>query len=166
MRNMTKILECKNIHKNFGHKEVLKDVSFSMEAGEIFGFIGPNGAGKTTTIKLILGLQKITSETIKINGKDVEKDFTEAISQVGAIVENPDLYMYLSGRKNLELVARMYKGISKERIDEVIALVGMEKRIDLRNKEKPDLLRANLFASEIQAEFEKDKILIKLKENS
>ncbi len=127
---MTKVLECKNLHKNFGKKEILKDLSFDMDAGEIFGFIGPNGAGKTTTIKLILGLQRITSGTIKINGKDIEDDFTEAIAKVGAIVENPDLYMYLSGRKNLELAARMYKDVDASRIDEVIKLVGLEKRIN------------------------------------
>ena len=127
---MTKVLECKNIYKNFGKKEVLHDLSFYMEAGDIFGFIGPNGSGKTTTIKLILALQKISSGQIKINGFDIEKDFTKAISKVGSIVENPDLYMYLSGRENLKQAARMYKDIDKERIDELVSLVGLEKRID------------------------------------
>ncbi len=125
-----KILECKNLKKSFGKKKVIKDVSFSIEEGDILGFIGPNGAGKTTTIKLILGLQRIDEGTVSINSFDIEKDFVKAIERVGTIVENPDMYMYLSGRKNLELVRHLYKNITKERIDEVIKIVGLEKRID------------------------------------
>ena len=86
--------------------------------------------GKTTTIKLILGLQSITSGKVNINGYDIEKEFTHAIKKVGAIVENPDMYMYLSGYQNLKLVANLYKGITKERIDEVVRLVKLEKRIN------------------------------------
>ena len=127
---MSKLLEVKNLCKYFGKKQVLKDVSFEINEGEILGFIGPNGAGKTTTIKLILGLQRIGSGSISIDGYDVVKDFSKAIEKVGAIVESPDMYMYLSGRKNLEMIARMYKGIGKDRIDEVIKLVGLESRIN------------------------------------
>ncbi len=125
-----KILEVKNLNKYFGSKQVLKDVSFELKEGEILGFIGPNGAGKTTTIKLILGLQAIGSGEVLINGFDIEKDFEKAIGKVGAIVESPDLYMYLSGRKNLELIANMYKGVTKERIEEVIKISGLDNRID------------------------------------
>ena len=124
-----KILECTHLTKKFGKKEVLKDVSLTVKAGDILGFIGPNGAGKTTTIKLILGLQNITSGTVKINGYDIEKEFTKAIKRVGTIVENPDLYMYMSGYENLKLIANLYEGITKERINEVIKLVGLENRI-------------------------------------
>ncbi len=85
--------------------------------------------GKTTTIKLILGLQNITSGKVIINGYDIEKEFTHAIKRVGAIVENPDMYMYLSGYQNLKLVANLYKGITKERIDKVVKLVKLENRI-------------------------------------
>ena len=126
---MSKLLEVKKLNKSFGKKQVLKDVSFSLNEGEILGFIGPNGAGKTTAIKCILGLQSINSGNVSINGYDIVKDFSKAISRVGAIVESPDMYMYLSGKKNLEMIARMYKGITKERIDEVIKLVGLEARI-------------------------------------
>ena len=124
-----KILECQNLRKRFGKKEILKDVSLEAKEGDILGFIGPNGAGKTTTIKLILGLQKITSGTVKINGYDIEKEFTKAIKRIGTIVENPDLYMYMSGYENLKMIANLYEGITKERIDEVIKLVGLENRI-------------------------------------
>ena len=85
--------------------------------------------GKTTTIKLILGLQGIDSGSVIINGYDIQKEFTKAIEKVGAIIENPDLYMYLSGYENLKLVANMYKGISKERIMEVVKLVKLDNRI-------------------------------------
>ena len=86
--------------------------------------------GKTTTIKLILGLQGIDEGKVEINGFDIEKEFTKAINKVGAIVENPDLYMYLSGYENLKLVANMYKGIKEERIEEVVKLVKLENRIN------------------------------------
>lgn len=125
-----KILECKELRKNFGKKQILKGVNFDLFEGDILGFIGPNGAGKTTTIKLILGLQKITSGSVLINGYDIRKDFVSAIKRVGAIVENPDMYMYLTGRENLKMIARLYKGITKERIDEVIKISGLRKRID------------------------------------
>ena len=85
--------------------------------------------GKTTTIKLILGLQGITSGQVTINGYDIEKQFTRAIENVGAIIENPDLYMYLTGYENLKLVANMYSGITEERIMEVVKLVKLENRI-------------------------------------
>lgn len=124
------VLKCEHLHKNFGKKEILKDVSLELEKGDILGFIGPNGAGKTTTIKLILGLQSITTGTVNINGYDVDKDFTKAIEKVGAIVENPDLYMYLTGYENLKLIANLYKGVGKERINEVVKLVRLENRIN------------------------------------
>lgn len=123
------VLECKGLHKKIGKKKIIKNVSTTLEAGDILGFIGPNGAGKTTTIKLILGLQQIDKGEVKINGYDITKNFEKAIEKVGAIVENPDLYMYLSGYKNLELIAKMYKNIQKARIDEVVKIVGLQERI-------------------------------------
>ncbi len=124
------ILKCENLHKSFRKKEILKGVSLEVCNGDILGFIGPNGAGKTTTIKLILGLQKIGSGNVVINGFDIKKDFEKAIAKVGAIIENPDLYMYLTGLDNLKLIAKLYKGIDQKRIDEVIKLVGLENRIN------------------------------------
>lgn len=123
------ILKCENLHKQLGKKEILKGISFEVNSGDILGFIGPNGAGKTTTIKLILGLQNISNGKVTINGFDVEKNFEKAIEKVGSIVENPDLYMYLSGYDNLKLIANLYKNVDKKRIDEVIKLVGLENRI-------------------------------------
>ena len=97
--------------------------------GDILGFIGPTGAGKTTPIKLILGLQNITSGKVYINGYDIEENFKKAIENVGTIVESPDLYMYMSGYENLKLVANLYKNVDKKRIDEIVKLVGLENRI-------------------------------------
>ena len=127
---MSTILKCENLCKKFGKRQILHNVSLEIKEGDILGFIGPNGAGKTTTIKLILGLQSITSGKVYINGYDIEKQFTKAIEKVGAIVENPDMYMYLSGKDNLKLVANMYKGIREEDIDRVVKLVKLENRIN------------------------------------
>lgn len=123
------ILKCENLHKKIGKKEILKGISLELNEGDILGFIGPNGAGKTTTIKLILELQSITSGKVFINDFDVEKDFEKAIAKVGSIVENPDLYMYMSGYDNLKLISNLYKNVDKKRIDEVVKLVGLENRI-------------------------------------
>lgn len=124
------VLKCQDLHKKFGKKEILKGVSLELYQGDILGFIGPNGAGKTTTIKLILGLQSITSGSVSINGYDIEKQFTRAIEKVGAIIENPDLYMYLTGYQNLKLIKNMYKDVNDKRIDEVVKLVKLEQRIN------------------------------------
>lgn len=124
------LVEVKNINKKFGKKQILYDVSFKLDEGEILGFIGPNGSGKTTTIKLMLGLQSIDSGEVIIDGYNIKKDFEKAIKSVGAIVESPDLYMYLSGRQNLELIANLYKNVSKERMEEIIKIIGLDKRID------------------------------------
>ena len=123
------ILKCEKLDKKFGKKQILKEVSFEIQEGDILGFIGPNGAGKTTTIKLILGLQNITGGKVQINGYDIQSEFTKAIQKVGAIVENPDLYMYMTGYDNLKLISNMYKEIDKNRIDEVVKLVKLENRI-------------------------------------
>ncbi len=124
------ILKVENLNKKFGKKQILKDVSFEINEGDILAFIGPNGSGKTTTIKCILGLQKANSGVVTINGFDIKKDFVKAISRVGCIVESPDVYMYLSGMDNLKMQANLYKDVSEERLKQVIKLVGLEQRIN------------------------------------
>ena len=123
------ILKCEKLNKHFGKRKILNDVSFELYEGDILGFIGPNGSGKTTTIKLILGLNSIDSGKVEIDGFDTEKQFNSAIEKVGTIVENPDMYMYLSGYENLKLIANLYKDVTKEKIDEVVRLVKLEERI-------------------------------------
>ncbi|GIO23225.1 ABC transporter ATP-binding protein [Oceanobacillus sp. J11TS1] len=127
---MTEIaMELKNVSKRIKNKEIIKNVSFQIKRGEVFGFVGPNGAGKTTTIRMMVGLMKLTEGDIRIVGKSIQTDFSEAIREVGAIVENPEMYPFLTGRKNLEQFARMVPGTSIERIEEVVRLVGLEKVI-------------------------------------
>ena len=123
------VLKCENLYKKIGKKDILKGISLEVKKGEIVGFIGPNGAGKTTTIKLILGLQKITKGNAYINGYSITEDFVKAIENVGAIVESPDLYMYLSGYDNLKLAQNCDKNITNDRIEEVVEIVGLENRI-------------------------------------
>ena len=127
---MKKLLECQNLYKSFGKKQILKDVSFEIDEGDILAFIGPNGSGKTTTIKLILGLQSIDKGKVTINGFDVKKNFVKSIEKVGAIVESPDTYMYLTGWQNLKLTANLYKDVSDEKIKEIVKLVDLEGRIN------------------------------------
>ncbi|WP_078430065.1 ABC transporter ATP-binding protein [Alkalihalobacterium alkalinitrilicum] len=110
-------------------KKIIDDVSFDVYPGEVFGFLGPNGAGKTTTIRMIVGLISITAGDIYIKGSHITKNFEQAISHTGAIVENPEMYSYLSGIGNLRQYARMVDGVSEERISEVVELVGLKDRI-------------------------------------
>lgn len=119
-----------NLSKKIGRKEIIKDLNFEINPGEVFGFIGPNGAGKTTTIRMIVGLMSISKGDVQIFGKSIKKNYAEAVGKVGAIVENPEMYPFMTGRQNLKHFARMIPGIKKERIGEVIAIVGLEKVID------------------------------------
>ena len=126
---MKEVLICDNICKKMGKRVILSNISFAINEGDILGFIGPNGSGKTTLIKLILSLQYKDSGKIYINGYDIDNKYKESIKYVGSIVENPDFYNYMSGKKNLELKARIYN-VSKERIEEVIKLVDLTDRIN------------------------------------
>ncbi len=123
------VLKCNNLKKRIKGRIIVERISFTVDNGDIIGLIGSNGAGKTTIIKLILGLIKMTEGNVYINGYNIEKDFVKAIEKVGAIVETPDLYTYLSGYDNLKIVANSYKKITKKRINEVVKIVGLEKRI-------------------------------------
>jgi ABC-2 type transport system ATP-binding protein len=126
---MNTIVKLQNVSKVIKGKKIIDDLSFDVFEGEVFGFLGPNGAGKTTTIRMIVGLMNITEGDVVISGKSIKKDFEGAIASVGAIVENPELYKFMSGYKNLQHFARMQKGITKERINEVVELVGLTDRI-------------------------------------
>jgi ABC-2 type transport system ATP-binding protein len=125
----TSVVSIKNVSKVIKGKKIIDNLSFEIYPGEVFGFLGPNGAGKTTTIRMIVGLISMTEGEILIKGKNVAKNFEEAISNIGAIVENPEMYKFLTGYQNLVHYARMVKGVSKERINEVVHLVGLTERI-------------------------------------
>ncbi len=127
---MSVALKIEHLNKSYGKRQILHDVCLETNTGEVFGFLGPNGAGKTTLIKLIAGLISIDSGTISICGNDIEKEFEAAMANVGGIVENPELYKYMTGMQNLKQYANMRKGVTKERIDEVVELVGLSNRIN------------------------------------
>ncbi|KEH85311.1 bacitracin ABC transporter ATP-binding protein [Clostridium novyi A str. 4540] len=123
------VLEVKNVRKRLGKRDIIKGIDFEVKEGEIFGFLGPNGAGKTTTIRMLVGLIAPNSGNIIINGHDISKERELALSAVGAVVENPELYTYLSGRENLMQIARVRK-IEKSYVDKIIELVGLKERIN------------------------------------
>ena len=126
---MKPVLEVKNLTKVYSNKHVVNNVTFSIFPGQIFGFVGPNGAGKSTTIRMITGLTPISNGSVRICGYNIETNFKRAISNVGAVVETPQLYPYLSGLDNLKLYADFYNKKAKERINQIVKLVGMENRI-------------------------------------
>lgn len=126
---MEPVLQIKNVKKKIGSRLIIDDLSLAIQPGEVMGLLGPNGAGKTTTIRMIVGLMSMTEGDIFIQGKSIRGDFEAAISHVGGIVENPEMYKFLSGYKNLVHYARMGKGISRKRIEEVVKQVGLENRI-------------------------------------
>lgn len=127
---MQPTLKIDHLTKVIGKKTIIDDISFDVFPGEVFGFLGPNGAGKTTTIRMIVGLIKPTKGSVSICGFGVERQFVQAMNQIGAIVENPELYKFLSGRENLNVFARMLPGVTEARIQEVIDLVDLTARID------------------------------------
>lgn len=114
------VVQFKNTTKKIGRKTIINNLNFDVSAGEVFGFLGPNGSGKTTTIRMMVGLIKISSGDIFIKGHSITKHFEKAIQHVGGIVENPDLYKYLTGYQNLKHYARMIPNVSKKRINEVV----------------------------------------------
>ena len=123
------VLEVKGLKKVIGKREIIKDLNFSVKEGEIYGFLGPNGAGKTTTIRMLVGLILPTAGEVKICGENLKNNKEKALKDVGAVVENPELYKYLSGRENLMQIARI-RGVSKEEVQDLIKLVGLENRIN------------------------------------
>lgn len=123
------VLQVDRLKKKIGRKTIVEDVSFTVREGEIFGFLGPNGAGKTTTIRMLVDLIRPTEGSVTICGHQVKREPELALGFVGSIVENPEVYGYLTGYENLEQFARMQPGISKTRLNEVTALVGLDARI-------------------------------------
>lgn len=120
------ILSIKNVSKYFGKVKVVDNLSFDVKQGEIVGFLGPNGAGKTTTIKMILGLLSIDEGSISINGYDIKRNFEKAMQYIGGIVENPDMYGYMSAVDNLKLYAKI-RNVDYSKVYKTLELVGLQK---------------------------------------
>jgi ABC-2 type transport system ATP-binding protein len=129
MPDHTKIIEIKNLTKKFKELKAVDDLNLNVYAGDVFGFLGPNGAGKSTTIRMLLTLISPTKGDIKIFGKSLKENRIEILKKIGAIVEKPDFYGFLSAYKNLEILGRLSEvRTPKKRIMEVLELVGLEKR--------------------------------------
>ena len=122
-----KAIEVKDLHRYYNGVKAVRGISFDVNDGEIFGFLGPNGAGKSTTIKVLTGQLRPTSGSAEVVGCDVVEDRQELKPQIGVVFEYQNLYERLSARDNLQFSARLY-GAKKERVDEVLELVGLEDR--------------------------------------
>lgn len=123
------IVQLQNLSKTIRGKQLIQQLNIDLYPGQITGFLGPNGAGKTTTIRMMTGLMKPTEGKVLIDGLSLQEHYEEAISKVGVIVENPEMYKFMSGYKNLLHFARMHKNVTKERIQEIVQQVGLEHRI-------------------------------------
>ncbi|HDR8144121.1 bacitracin ABC transporter ATP-binding protein [Bacillus thuringiensis] len=119
------IVQLKNVNKVLGNKTIIEDMNFEAYEGEVFGFLGPNGAGKTTTIRMMVGLANPTRGDILIDGNSIIHKRKLAIKKVGAIVENPELYKFMTGYQNLKYFGRIYGNVTKEKIDEIVELVDL-----------------------------------------
>ncbi|WP_274649412.1 ABC transporter ATP-binding protein [Paenibacillus humicola] len=123
------IVQLSQVTKRIGGRTIIDKLSLELSEGEVFGFLGPNGSGKTTTIRMMVGLMSLTEGDVVIRGSSIRTDFENAIRHVGAIVENPEMYKYLTGYQNLLHYSRMVPGVTRGRIEEVVELVGLKARI-------------------------------------
>lgn len=155
---MEAAVSLQNINKSISGHHIIKNLTLEIYPGEVYGLLGPNGAGKTTTIRMIVGLMRPSEGSIHIQGFNLLTDFESAIKNVGAVVENPEMYDYLTGWQNLIHYQRMHEGISKDRLTEVVALVDMSGRIHEKVKTYSLGMRQRLGLA--QALLHKPKILI------
>jgi lantibiotic transport system ATP-binding protein len=122
---MSLIIETRNLDFSFrSGQKILQSLCLQVPAGSIYGFLGPNGAGKTTTLRLLLGLLKNQEGAITLFGKNFVANRIEILKKLGSLIEQPSLYLHLTGRENLEIFRHTY-GCDKKRIDEVLGIVRM-----------------------------------------
>jgi len=122
------IIETSHLTKIFKNRTAVSDLDLSVFEGDVFGFLGPNGAGKSTTIRMLLGLIRPTTGAIRLFKKPFPKFRKESLLKIGALVERPDFYPYLSARKNLEILGRLSGGVPQTRINEVLEIVRLRDR--------------------------------------
>ena len=122
------VLQLNHLTKQYGQRLAVDDLSLTIHRGEIFGFLGPNGAGKTTTIRMVFGLITPTSGSVEVLGQDIAHHRAEVLPRVGALIETPALYLYMSGLDNLKAVASTMGGVPKGRYEQVLQLVGLKGR--------------------------------------
>lgn len=120
------VIKVEHLAKSFGSFQAVKDVSFTVNKGDVFGFLGPNGAGKSTTIRCLLSLIKPDAGNIEMFGKSYSNQRSAILANIGSIIEKPDFYKYLSAQKNLEIFARISGAkVSKSEIGEMLEFVGL-----------------------------------------
>ena len=122
---MNTVLRTRGLTKHFGPVRAVDGVNLAVRRGEVFGFLGPNGSGKTTTIGMLLGLIHPTAGEVELFGEAVSPEHTRALRRVGALVGSPGLVPYLSGRDNLQLLARLNPLVKRSRVDAVLAQTGL-----------------------------------------
>lgn len=126
---MKPILEVNELTKSFKTFKAVDNLSFTIQHGEVYGFLGQNGAGKSTTMRMLLGLIFPDSGTISINGYEFNNGRRHLLKSIGAIIERPDMYGYLSGWDNLKIFATLSdSNITKDRLYEVLEIVGLKGR--------------------------------------
>lgn len=131
---MKKAIKVRNISKTIGRKKILDNISFDIYENEIVGLVGKNGAGKSTLLKIMTGLYSYDEGEIYYYNYNLKTDYEKAMSIVGTLIENPDMYSNLSGKKNLELFKTMFKGIDEGTIEEIVRIVEMEKYLGKKFK--------------------------------
>ncbi|QXE17993.1 ABC transporter ATP-binding protein [Clostridium sp. 001] len=134
MKMAEKVLELKNISKKRGKKQVLTDVNFSINKGEICGFVGRNGAGKTTLIKIITSMLFPDEGEVIICGKNLKTEREEALKNVGSVVETPVMYGYMTGRQNLNYISSVLKDVTKDQIEGAVKSSNLGEKIDEKVK--------------------------------
>ena len=122
------VLCTRGLTKDFGRLRAVDHLDLEVRRGDVFAFLGPNGAGKSTTIRMIMGLIRSDEGQIEVLGHNTRREREAAMRKVGAIVEEPAFYRFLSGRRNLELLSAMSGGAPRQRIDEVLEIVGLTSR--------------------------------------
>lgn len=128
---MRHLLEVNQVVKNYGDKQILKEISFKVEKGDSFGFLGPNGAGKSTLISIITGLYQPTDGRVLIEGYDMNGQQKKAQQMIGIVPQEIALYLNMTAKENLTFWGRMYglKGkLLKKRVEETLQLIGLEER--------------------------------------
>ncbi|OMC80243.1 bacitracin ABC transporter ATP-binding protein [Paenibacillus odorifer] len=128
------VLQMNEVSKIIKRRPIVDKLTFDIRKGEIVGLLGPNGAGKTTTIRMMTGLIRMSEGDVIIQGHSVKKDFKQAIGHIGAIIENPEFYPYMTGLDNLKQYQRMTDNIEAGRIDEVVELVGLQEAMNKKVK--------------------------------
>ncbi|KEK23172.1 ABC transporter ATP-binding protein [Bacillus gaemokensis] len=134
MTNEKSIVKVDRLTKRIGSKTLVENISFEVKKGEVVGLLGPNGAGKTTLMRMMVGMISMTEGEVWIDGQSVKQQFESTAAKIGAVIENPEFYPFLSGYENLTYFGRMNGNVTEERINEVVQLLGMGQVIDRKVK--------------------------------